>query len=359
MPANQNAATYSRGENDLQSDLFESEHLLGNFIGQSVVRHIDAEDLIALDAQVLSQDSIVSIARYLRFYEGLKSHDAQQRGETYVQSVHGARVTTLLARAGFSMQDILTPEPTRQYATGNEGGIAGGPEGLTCGYQLFSFGVGMTVLSGATTLWTGNVNPVDDAQVDVNLGFRHYFFPCQDGSENTSVRVSSNGYLTFFQQGGGAVLGTQYNNVAIAGPAAPDGFVAGWWDDLAVLNQGTVDVVSYKTEGAIGSREFTVQYFSVSRFGGLTVEHRNFQIKIRENHMQVQLHYGFPWLQDNGESATAGIPVASVSSPTPTGTSTTRRRQTPIAPRRFVWSRVRQSLAKTSARTEPTSPLVR
>src|SRR6185436_2723996 len=101
--------------------------------------------------------------------------------------------------------------------------------------------------------------------------------------------------------------GTEYINVAIANTSDPDGFAAAWWDDLEVLPQGTIDVVSYKTEGSVGNREFTVQYFSISRHLGTTVEFRNFQIKIRENHLQEQFHYGYPWQADTGESATAGI----------------------------------------------------
>src|SRR6185369_7494506 len=135
-------------------------------------------------------------------------------------------------------------------------------------YTRTEFTRGMTNLSGQTDIWVGN--GLDDGSADIPTGLDMFFFyDCQDSDNNTAVRVSTNGYLTFFEQGGGTLVGNRFANDAIPSLEDPDGFVAPWWDDLIVFaSQGTTDRVSYKTEGEIGARVFTVEWFSMSRLNG-------------------------------------------------------------------------------------------
>ena len=62
----------------------------------------------------------------------------------------------------------------------------------------------------------------DDAYREVSLPFAFPFY----GVERTSIKISSNGYLTF---GGSA---TSYANVSIPTPNAPNDILAPFWDDL-------------------------------------------------------------------------------------------------------------------------------
>jgi hypothetical protein len=311
IPSRLNAATYTRGEEELQGDLLESQHVLGNYLGQAIARQINVADLVALEPAWLPTETLGATAGYLHFYEGVKRHEALLRDEPYQPTQYPTYVAALVQAAGYTMQAILALEADGADNVGlvgpptteDDGGIAG----LFCGYQVFPFGVGMTAITGDTEIWNGGVNPVDDASVNVSLGFNTYFWPCDDNDINTMVRVSSNGYLSFYQQGGGALNGTEYINTVLPSATDPDGMAAGWWDDLEVLPQGGTDAVSYKTEGSVGNRTFTVQYTSISRHLGDTSEFHWFQIKIRENHLQVQFHYDTLWDADSIDNATTGI----------------------------------------------------
>jgi hypothetical protein len=135
-----------------------------------------------------------------------------------------------------------------------------------------------------------------------------FFYDCQDPDANDSVRVSTNGYISFFQQGGGATDGTAFSNTGIPDAQIPDGFAAPWWDDLIVsTSQGNTDRVSYKTEGAVDSRVFTVEWFSISRLGGDPSDYHFFQVKLFETIDVIELHISTDWMADSIDDATCGI----------------------------------------------------
>src|SRR5262249_17329513 len=110
------------------------------------------------------------------------------------------------------------------------------------------------------------------------------------------------------QQGGGATDGTAFSNAAIPTDTAPDGYAAPWWDDLFVsTNQGNTDRVSYKTEGAVDSRVFTVEWFSISRLGGTATDFHFFQVNLFETIDVIELQSSTDWMADTVDDATCGI----------------------------------------------------
>ncbi|MCP3906108.1 MAG: hypothetical protein GY715_20995 [Planctomycetes bacterium] len=186
--------------------------------------------------------------------------------------------------------------------------LAGTPsraDGSGC-YDVSTFAQGMTILTGSTEIWAGASGPFVNEQADVPIGFDFVYYECEDTDVNTEVRVSTNGYLTFYQQGGGALDGIDPTNNVITAFVDPDGYVAPWWDNLAVLDQGTQDRVRSKTEGSVGSRVFTVEWRSVSRGGVPNDDAHNFQVKLFEADGSIELHYG-GWVADPADTATVGL----------------------------------------------------
>lgn len=297
FPPRLNAATYARDEQNLATDRFETRRSLGNYLGQAIVRRIEFEDLISLDATAADEDVLDSLVSYLHFYENLKHRQVISLGSAYQPSVYGPEVIDLIAKSGFDLAQVLAIE----------GGAQGGIAGVDVCYNTFEFGQGWTQLSGDTVLWSGTNGTFDDLSADVPINLRTYFYPCQEPDPNINVRISTNGYITFVDQGGGTTDGTDPGNDSLPNTFDPDGFAAPWWDDLTVIAQGSTDEISYKTEGSPGNREFTVQYFSVSRDGGDVTDFHRFQVKLFENTIQVQFHYDTTWAADAVDNATTGL----------------------------------------------------
>lgn len=279
-------------------DTREVEWLLGNYLGQAIVRAIDVDDIVNIDdgAQV-SAAAAASVLEYLDYYENVRAANQDLFDYQYAPTAYPARVEAFAARHGTDLRALQELEPM-----GNPEPRGGVPSGC---YQRSTTSRGMTVLSGQTNIWLAN--NTDDAQADVPLGFPLFFFyDCHDRDTNSRVRISTNGYLTFFQQGGGAEHGFDYSNDPITSTASPDGFAAPWWDDLMILDQGTPDRVSYKTEGEIGRRVFTAEWLSVSRRNGSTSDSHSFQVKLYEGTDVVEFHYG-AFTDDQLDSATIGM----------------------------------------------------
>ena len=284
----------------LGADTRETDGVLGNFIGQALVRNIDVSDLVSLtDSSIIGSGVAHSIVGYLHFFENLKYVHATDGGYTYSPSTYPASVVELVNASGASMGDVLAIESEPEI--GDRGNTSSG-----C-YDRVAFARGMTNLSGQTNIWLGG--DVDDEQADVPTGFPVFFFySCQNSNNNDTVRVSTNGYISFFQQGGGALDGTEFNNAAIPDASDPDGFAAPWWDDLIVAaNQGTTDRVSYKTEGSVRARVFTVEWFSVSRLNGDAGDWHFFQLKLYETTGVVEIHISNDWNSDALDRSTTGI----------------------------------------------------
>ena len=91
----------------------------------------------------------------------------------------------------------------------------------------------------------------DDSFVDVSLPFAFDFF----GQSETSVKITSNGYLTF------GTDGTDYSNDAIPSATDPDAIIAPFWDDLNPVRGG--DVFYYSD---VANNRFIVEYDSVQPY---------------------------------------------------------------------------------------------
>ncbi len=89
----------------------------------------------------------------------------------------------------------------------------------------------------------------DDASGAITLPFAFPFY----GTNQTSIYIGSNGILSF---GAGTSV---FTNVAIPAAAAPNNFIAPFWDDLVPSSGGTIH---YQTVGST----FVVQYSGVPRF---------------------------------------------------------------------------------------------
>jgi hypothetical protein len=299
------------GQRGGQSD-GEADAVLGNFIGQALVRGVDISDVVDLTQSPVVTPGVASSAiERMHAYEQARHEQSMATGITYQPTVYAATVEAFLNAHGASLADVLAIE--EPVADG--GDTRATPSG--CYFRQPGQGLGLNLLVDATTIWEGD--DTDDAQADVPIGFPCNFYKCEDADLNTSVRVSSNGYVSFFQQGGGATNGTNWINEAIASVNAPNGMVAGFWDDLQIMpNQSTiVDKVSWKIEGSIGHRTLTVEYLSVSRRGGDTTDYHTFQILIQERRDDavgrslVTIAYPDPsvslWLADSIDEATVGL----------------------------------------------------
>ena len=284
---------------DGQAPDVERELALGNFIGQAVVRGIPVGDTVdILDGATVTANVAASIIDYLHFYENLKYIRSLDGTYEYVRSIYGDGIARFVAAHGVSLDEILELDDPDQ---------GGGPRSTPSGcYTNTTFTRGMTNLTGATVIWDGSVGTYDDSSSDVPIGFNFQFYACDDATNRTQVRVGTNGYFSFYEQGGGAIDGTDYTNDAITSTTDPDGYATPWWDDMQVENQGSTDKVSYITEGSTGSRVFTVEWYSLTRRGGDTGDYHYYQVKLFEAGGKVELHYGI-WTADSSDSATVGL----------------------------------------------------
>lgn len=100
----------------------------------------------------------------------------------------------------------------------------------------------------------------DDSATEVSLPFNFSFF----GEDKNTVKISSNGFLTFGSNG------TDFTNNSIPNTTDPDDFIAPFWDDL---NPGAGGSIYYHHD--VVENQFIVQYQDVPRFaegGNLTFE---------------------------------------------------------------------------------------
>jgi hypothetical protein len=282
------------------ADTRETASNLGNYLGQAVARDINVDAIVMLEG--VDNAVAASVIDYLRYYESERVNKQEIFHYTYTPTAYSPRIAAFVASHGTTLQAVQHVDPAQAF----------GDRGASC-YSTSTFARGMTTLAVFTDIW--NASGADDTFTDVSTGFGQFFYySCSDADNNDMVRVSTNGFQTFFQQGGGALDGTDLSNMPIPDATAgePDGYIGPWWDDLLVATaQGVPDRVSYATEGAVGSRVFTVQYFSMSRFGGTTSEWYYFQTKLYEVSDVIEMHYGTAggfWTNGGGteESATIG-----------------------------------------------------
>jgi hypothetical protein len=120
------------------------------------------------------------------------------------------------------------------------------------------------------------------------------------------VSVSSNGYLTFGNEG------RDYWNTSLPDSAGPNGLVAPFWDDLNPEQGGTL---RYRLLGETPRRQLVVTWSQVPsyEFGGA----KTFQVVIHEADGAIEFNYAemeFDLPDDLGASATSGIENADASS---------------------------------------------
>ncbi|QOJ15285.1 MAG: hypothetical protein HRU75_11865 [Planctomycetia bacterium] len=293
----------------------EYDFAVGNFVGQAMVRGIAFQDILPLYGDVLSDPGVAAeVLDYLHYQENYSYSRAGIESRDYRPIDYSDEVVGYIEAHGRTLRDIRT---IVLFDDGGgevlEGGIAGVEEGQC--YIKTTFAKGMTLLAGATVLWSAD--GTDDAAADIPLGFElapavpnpfFHFVTCDSGAGLSQLRVSTNGYATFFELGGTAELGTAFFNVAVPNGSAPNAMIAPWWDDLVMqVAQGLPDTVSYKTEGSAPNRVLTVQYHSVSRLGGTTTDWHNFQMKFFEHDLAIEFHYSNDWNADTSDSATIGM----------------------------------------------------
>jgi len=96
----------------------------------------------------------------------------------------------------------------------------------------------------------------DDVSAALPIGFTFTYF----GTDYTEAYVSSNGFLTFSDQGSGCCSGQSFPSVS-----SPNGVIALYWSDLNPTDGGTI---RYGTQGIAPNREFVVSFTDVPHFGG-------------------------------------------------------------------------------------------
>jgi len=178
--------------------------------------------------------------------------------------------------------------------------LAGVTPAEASSYTALSVGFSFIDATGGTVL--GGLTGADDATVSVALPFSFSFF----GTSYNSIFVSSNGLITF-----GSGDSSFTNTDLSSSPTVPT--IAAYWDDLYVSGSATTNVYTL-TQGAPGSRQFTVEwadmsYFSdSSRLGGFSFEATLFEGSnlIRLNYLNLATGRNGGG-QDNAASATVGV----------------------------------------------------
>jgi subtilisin family serine protease/chitodextrinase len=137
----------------------------------------------------------------------------------------------------------------------------------------------------------------DDGSVTVPLPFAFRFF----GGSQTSVKVSSNGYLVF-----GSSAASAWSNVRLPDSAVPNGVVAPFWDDLSLSTRGAV---WYRAVGTAPTRRFVVEWAGVPHY--LDDGDSTFEAILEESSGDIVFQYQDVDFGDEfesyGASATVGI----------------------------------------------------
>jgi hypothetical protein len=136
----------------------------------------------------------------------------------------------------------------------------------------------------------------DDAYVEIPIGFDFTFY----GATHDTVKISSNGYLTFGPDA------TDYSNDPIPSSQDPNDLIAPLWDDF---NPSQGGAVYYLLEGEAPIRRLTIEWSGVPYYG--TTGAATFEVTLFESVNQIVFKYldvdsGNP-ARDFGRSAAVGI----------------------------------------------------
>lgn len=145
--------------------------------------------------------------------------------------------------------------------------------------------------AGSTVHFDGNLSTIppdgSSGSVLAPLPFPFVFF----GELHTEVHISVNGYLTFDRMTTNAT-----NNIIPSPTRAPAGLIAPRHDSHSIDSPGPAQVVS-RTTGAVGQREFTVEWSRVSvttSAGDLS-----FQVVLSELDRSIEFRYPDPATQSS------------------------------------------------------------
>ena len=140
--------------------------------------------------------------------------------------------------------------------------------------------VPITLGGGATssTATGDNAN-----QVSIPIGFS---FGYAD-STFTSIGLSTNGFIWFDAVAPNVATG----NVNMVTTSSPNQCLGAWWNDL--IDDASSDIL-YQTQGAAGSRTFTVQYTNYPTYTGTPGSNvrMNCQIILYETSNVIEFRYG-------------------------------------------------------------------
>ncbi|MEV0607022.1 PQQ-dependent sugar dehydrogenase [Polymorphospora rubra] len=200
----------------------------------------------------------------------------------------GAYTVTGTAPGGLSASRSVTVAPGGAHTVDLALAAPGGGEGeytVTTGPRPF------VPANGTVLPLTG-----DEGVTQVSLPFAFPFY----GQPQSSAWVSTNGFLSFSDPGS-----AQPTNAALPDPAAPNGGIYPFWDDLVVRADSTI-----RTEvvGAAPHRQFVVEWRNIGHYGStsarITVE------AILSENGEIVFNYADLTTskpRELGDSATVGI----------------------------------------------------
>ena len=120
-------------------------------------------------------------------------------------------------------------------------------------YSRSTFTKGMTRLTDSIAGPVGN-----NVSINVPLGFAFNYL----GTNYDSARICTNGWISLNKSGGASTTNQDLFTVT-----APNTTLAPWWDNLDA--SASPALVSYKTQGSMPNRVFTVEWYRVKTFTGL------------------------------------------------------------------------------------------
>jgi len=134
---------------------------------------------------------------------------------------------------------------------------------------------------GGATISTATGN--DANQTSIPLGFTFNYA----GNNYTALGLNTNGLLFFDAVAPAANTG----NDRLFSTVAPNLCITAWWNDL--IDDASSDIL-YQTQGAPGSRTFTVQYTNYPNSPGTNGSNvrMNYQVILYETSNVIEYHYG-------------------------------------------------------------------
>ena len=193
--------------------------------------------------------------------------------------------------SGVSITNISPSAPTMTatLSTSGGGGSSGG------GYTM-NPNATYSYIADADNQITSWVGSTDDGYYDLSLaGFNFQFYK----TLVTSVRISTNGYITF------GTDGSNFFNTSIPNASLPNAIIAPFWDDLTVAGLTGRRGVWWKFYGAAPNRYLVIEWYQVPKLG-IPSAMCSFEIVLYESSDRIKFQY-LDVSYDFGALATVGI----------------------------------------------------